>query len=190
MCSIDNEKFDVDFIRRTLENLDSAGKPPHEVTMLINCLLGLIVIPFELNSSGRRKIKFFNKKVSDIQLVRELMSDAYFHPTSFDWNKQLYKPKPLTIYNLLKSIRNSIAHHRIYWLPEDGKWRSIRLYDIQEKYTENDVKGGKPHLELSIVWTIDQLKAFCDFICKSYLLEVESRPDVRLLSLDTWRSKI
>ena len=190
MFYIDNEQFDVEFIKRTLANVGSKKKPPYEVTMLINCLLGLVVTPFEIDYSKRRRVKLFEKNIADVPSIKELMTDAYFHPTSYDRNERCFKSKPLTVYNLLKCIRNSIAHHRIFCLPEDGKWRSVRLYDIQEKNTENNVVGGKPHLELSLVWTIEQLKKFCDFICKIYLLETESRPEVRLVPLDTWRSEL
>ena len=187
MCSVNNETFDIEFIQRTLGNINAKGRPPYQITMLVNCLLGLVVLPFEMDVSNRRKIKLFNKNIVDVPIIKELTKDEYFHPTSYDRAQGRFKSKPLTIYNLLKCIRNSIAHHRIYCLPEDGKWRSVRLYDIQDKYTQDNVNGGKPHLELEIVWTIKQLRAFCDFVCEAYLFEAHSRPDVRLVPLDAWR---
>lgn len=182
MCAVENETFDVEFIQRTLDNLDSDNKPAYEVTMLINSLVGLVIIPSE--SGGRRVVKVFLKNISDEPVIKTLMQDAYFCPTHYDRKEKVVKPKQLTISNLLMSVRNSIAHHRIYCLPEDGKWRRVRICDINERNT----KEGKPHLELSIDWTIAQLREFCNFICKAYLKEAKSKPEVRLLPLETWRS--
>jgi len=181
MCSIDNEKFDVEFIQRTLDNLDSNSGAKYEVTMLLNCLVGLIIIPAE--AYLKKNYNFLNKPIAGVLEVSQLMENQYFQPTSSRHKGGVYKPKQLTLANLIRSIRNSVAHNHIYCLPEDGKWRMVRVCDINE----NNRQDGKPHLELEVVWSIDQLKRFCRFVAERYLEGARSRPDVRLIPLESWR---
>ena len=181
MCSIDNTKFDVEFIQRTLENLDASSGIEYEVTLLLNCLVGLVIIPAE--AYLKKNYTFFNSPILCVPEVKELMENQYFQPTASRQEGGIYKSKQLTLANLIRSIRNSVAHNHIYCLPEEGKWRMVRICDINE----NNKRDGKPHLELEVVWSINQLKHFCRFVAERYIEGARSRPDVRLMPLEAWR---
>ena len=181
MSSIRNEQFDLGFIARTLENLSADNAVPNEVTMLLNSLLGLVIIPAEYRE--KRKITAFNKLIVDVPVIKELMKDSYFYPTRYDYDNKQYKQKLTTVSNLLTSIRNSVAHQQIECIEEEGKWRYIKLSDVNKRNAKNNL----PHLELSVTWSIVQLREFCKFVCQTYLQEVAKKSS-SLSPIQVWRS--
>lgn len=165
MCNIVKENFDKVFIERTLSIVNSPDKNMYEVSLLVNCLCGLIVLPVEYYK--RNKYSFFEVDLYSIKEIKHLVSGVFFHPTTGK-RKGKYSSKPKTLANFLFSIRNGISHQRIECAPEDQKWRKIIIKDINSF----NKKGDDGHLELSLIWTIDQLREFCVFVSNRYLAEI------------------
>ena len=57
MGEINNEVFDVEFILRT-KKIISDYKGKYNITLLLNCLLGLVILPSEYYN--RRRKTFFS----------------------------------------------------------------------------------------------------------------------------------
>ena len=112
---MDYEKMEVDFIKRTLK-LISKYKGDYEVTLLINCCLGLLVLPKEkhLNSIPKQEIPpadalwglSRDSVIVDCQHCGYMLSD------------------------IIRRIRNGICHFKIKTLPDDtGEIRTIEIED-------------------------------------------------------------
>jgi hypothetical protein len=98
--------FDKDFIQRTLDIL-SDYKAPWEVTLLINCLVGLLILPKE---------KLF-EKIPDFN-IQDLTDDWGIKPehiTDIRCPSCGYKLR-----NVIRQMRNSVAHMRVKAF-SDGK---------------------------------------------------------------------
>lgn len=104
--------FEVDFIKRSLEIIEQYDKhvipnvPPnnqYEVTLLINCLLGLLVLPKE-----RRRNRIPDTPIADLNawgINREHIIDA-----GKDCVGRQRNVSNLTLLELTTDLRNSIAH--------------------------------------------------------------------------------
>ena len=148
MGEIKNEIFDIEFIART-KNVIQEYKGTYNITLLLNCLLGLIILPSEYYK--RRARIFFEKDISEFKELKGLLENATFNPT---------KRKN----NLIKKVRNGVSHQQIECVGNKGKWARVILKDINA-YNQNS-------LELQVNWTIKQLRTFALFVADSYLTEI------------------
>jgi hypothetical protein len=160
MGAISNEKFDIQFIERT-KKIISNYKGTYNITLLLNCLLGLIVLPSEFY---RRKLRtFFNTNISDIPELEELIVGISFNPTRRENRQWVNDEKNLR--NLIKKVRNGVSHQEIQCIDDNGKWDSVIIRDFNT-YNNN-------HLELEVRWTPRQLKTFSLFVADSYISEIQ-----------------
>jgi hypothetical protein len=151
--AIEPGNYDKELIKRTLNLIDSY-KGKYTSTLLMNALLSLIVLPAEFNK--RHKLKYFNQGIHSLTELEFIFSspDFIFDPQSGKNNLQ----------NLLRRIRNGIAHQRIETLSENGKWSGIIIQDL-------DNAGN---VGLNVRLSINELKAFARFIAMKYLDETKS----------------
>lgn len=109
------ENFDIDFAKRTLRIIEQyeervpKGKENYEVTLLINCLLGLLVLPHE------RRIDVI-PDVPDADLPEWGIEKGFVH----SWGK-LKNGQQRTLREFVRRLRNSVAHLSIaaHGNPED-----------------------------------------------------------------------
>jgi hypothetical protein len=148
------ENQDIDFVVRTKTILDSYNNltcenhEKFEVTLFVNCLIGLIIIP---------KSKLWDKSI--------LIEDSI--ETWGIKNSQITTIKDgKTVSNVLYHLRNSIAHYRFKLINEDGEIKKILFCD------KNDSKATKCHFEATI--PIDDLKIFVNNLVEYYLSEMEN----------------
>lgn len=148
--AIEPGKYDTELVRRTIELIDSY-KGKYDITLLMNALLSLIILPNESNK--RRKLKYFDENIYEINDIRFVISSPMFTFDPQD-GKYLFK-------NLLRRVRNGIAHQRIETISKDGKWTGVIIQDLNKDETVG------LHMELSI----EELKIFANFIANRYLIE-------------------
>lgn len=160
MGEIKNEIFDVEFITRT-KKLISAYKGTYNITLLLNCLSGLIVLPSEYYN--RRAKTFFSTEIADIPELNGLLNNGIFNPTKRK-NNQWVQDKH-TFKNLIKKVRNAVSHQQILCVGNNGKWESVTLKDINFFNNNN--------IELEVTWTTKELRKFALFVANSYLNEIE-----------------
>ena len=159
MGSIKNETFDIQFIERTKKIIENY-KGTYNITLLLNCLLGLIVLPSEFYK--RKSRNFFDVEIDKIQEIQDLTENILFNPTKRKKNTWVEDKRSLK--NLIKKIRNGVSHQQIECVDENGRWDRVIIRDFNTYNNDN--------LELEVSWTPNQLKIFALFVADSYLYEI------------------
>jgi len=106
------KKFPIEFVERT-KNLLESYESDYEVTNLINCLLGLIILPFEV-ASRKYDSDFWNK----------MSLEEVKNRTQYD----LLVGSEDSIgdaHNLVRLIRNAFAHASIRTTTNEGEIESV-----------------------------------------------------------------
>ena len=160
MGEINNEVFDIEFINRT-KTIITAYKGTYNITLLLNCLLGLIVLPSEYYN--RRRKTFFSTDIAEIPELFGLLDNGTFNPTKRKKNQWIDDQQ--TFKNLIKKVRNAVSHQHIKCVGNDGKWESVTFRDVNF-FNQNNI-------ELEVTWTTKELKKFALFVADSYLKEIE-----------------
>jgi hypothetical protein len=112
---MENKDIEKDFVQRTLHILDHYDGP-YGVTLLINCLLGLIVLPRE---RGYRRIS--EKNVLHFAALGIREGDIR------SWGN--ISPQEKTAARFLRSMRNAVAHIKIESISREGEIESLRFRD-------------------------------------------------------------
>ncbi|MBI4548731.1 MAG: hypothetical protein HY707_12165 [Ignavibacteriae bacterium] len=136
--------FPKDFLRRSIDNVRSyTGE--FEVTNIINNCLGLIIIPKEHLIDG----------------LPEYFFDG--HDTSYTIRRSNIKFESSSDYslkNIVRHMRNGLAHGRIEQRTADGKIAGLRIFDQPTKDTPEN---------FSLELTIDELIDFSIELSKYFL---------------------
>ena len=134
-------RFRRDFVVRTKEILENAGNEDFEydVTLLINCLQGLICLPIESNKNEKAFSEICVDKLRKLDVIEKECTDD----------------------KLYKRVRNEVAHMHIDPCNENGYINKIVLRD------KKPGKGREYHTILS--FTVPQLKEFALFVADEYL---------------------
>lgn len=135
------ENFNIDFITRTLKILeDYTGE--YDVTSLINCAVGLIIIPKEQHFNCLRSI--------NIQTLEEIYGIT---------KPNIRYSNDDSLSNIVRHMRNSIAHGKITQEKvKDNKIKSLRFRDEYK---------GSPTFEA--IFTIEEFKAFSIAVAKEVI---------------------
>ena len=140
------EKVERDFIERTINIIKQYKEcyhvPPlkekYGTTLLLNCLIGLLIFPFE---TKKRKVK----RSSDISLfkgddlsIRDLNEDWAISEFNFekinDFNGKQIDPKEASLRLVIYRMRNSIAHSR--WNQDENETDDYLFYDAFDNKDE------------------------------------------------------
>lgn len=136
-CSVEfakDKEFVADFVLRTKQNI-AQGHHPHEITQLINSLVGLLILPKE------RYYENIQNDMVERQLLEELRNCVKV-PT---------KRYPHTLKFIVRRMRNALAHFHIE-CKVDKYTRQIDHIIFRDVNDGND--SGKPDFELEIHYTI------------------------------------
>ena len=115
------ENIDVDFAKRTLKIIEqydrSKQKGPEnfEVTLLVNCLVGLLILPHERRTNLIPDVA--------IEELGEWSIDPSFIKSWGDTKKK-------TLRQLVRQLRNSVAHFRI---EAEGTEKDIERLKFSDK---------------------------------------------------------
>ena len=138
------KKFEKDFVERTLNIIENSPTlSDYDVTLLLNCLLSLIVLPVE-SEKGNYSLKADEYKHNCVKKLCEL--------TDLNINKIQYD-------KVFVYIRNSIAHLNI---------KILNNNNIIEKvsFTDYSISGKKIfHFTISV----GDLKILAKYIAINYL---------------------
>lgn len=159
------KEYEIEFPSRTIHLLESFRNGhidyKYDVTLLMNCLLGLIVVAVE--NSDREKLmpglvdkgllSVLPKKVKVIRGLNGL--------TEVD---SIYLSK-LNKIEFLKKLRNGIAHQHIKGLNDHGIWAGIKLWNI------NNI--GVINFEMTL--TTQELYSLAKYIAEHYLKKTKKK---------------
>lgn len=142
--------FKTDFVKRTIKIWEElSNKTEYEVTLLINCLFGLIVIPTEHNKifTDKEKPNEYKK-----YFIEQLKKYASFWPEKPDDNR------------LVNCMKNALSHLNIDTEPdpENGKIKYV-------KFKDRDFYNNETEFHTEIKFPVDSLKIFARNIADYFL---------------------
>jgi hypothetical protein len=165
--------YPKDFVKRTKNLIEShyeyiKTNSKLEVTFLINCLLGLIVVVAENNKeinisqilNNIPKIGFLDKEASNTS-TQELINRNEITITIK--HKECLAKKGGQWF--LTKLRNAIAHQNIEPINEEGKWTGVKMW--------NKTNGGIKDFEIEL--TNDELKELALNIAERYLDKMKGK---------------
>lgn len=128
-----------EFVERTVELIKSNIDTNYEVTMLTNCLYGLVTIPTEsTTASTGLSIDVVNDKLKSLATIKK-------HGTS----EQLFR-----------ALKNSLSHMHFQFKNADGEIVGVCFWDQKDK-------KASTHTEFYM--TIDALREYALFIAEEFL---------------------
>lgn len=158
--------LDIDFVKRT-QRIIKEYKGNLEYSLLINCMLGLILLPFEVNK--QKNLPFLQRDIDDIEIIRSIFKKdktKIFNPTTYNKQNKAYEAAPKNLLVFLNHLRNSIAHiSNAVPNNKDGEWISVRLKDINIRNNSN--------VELEITIDKEDLNIFAMFLSNEYINAME-----------------
>ena len=108
------QQFERDFTRRTLD-LVKQYKGPYDATLLLNCLLGLLIVP---------------KEASLNRIPRDPLASLHnWGISSSSITSPGTSPDAHNLQGLVRSLRNAVAHFRFRPLHKDGKVIAFQFDD-------------------------------------------------------------
>lgn len=118
-----NEKQELDFIKRTQKvlkqyqelNIDEKNK--FEVTLLVNCLVGLLIVPKEE----------WYEDLPDTLLTK---NEWGIDPNTISF---ITEGEEKNIKNFVRHLRNSVSHYNFYLTSTNKKISSIRFEDFTDR---------------------------------------------------------
>lgn len=153
-----SEQLLRDYVDRTLANLRFIEKMVHdnpeaevyETTQLINSLLGLLIFPYQ----------HMNKEIPN-KSIQEMLDDGWIVPKVVgDF------PQVKNLRQLIRYLRNSIAHFHIEFLSDKGNQiNRLRVWNVKE-IRKGDVKIEKTtwKAEMTLSGLRDNVFRFIDIV--------------------------
>lgn len=135
------KQFECDFIRRTLKIIEqyethvetnSIINEKYEVTLLINCLLGLLVLPKE---------RLLLDKIPDIPFEK---FEEWGLPKKFVTNWGKIPESKRNLKTIIHRMRNSIAHFRVTSYGNGSEITSIKFRDCNPSGSKTTFEGEIP----------------------------------------------
>ncbi|MBE0539182.1 MAG: hypothetical protein IH620_05670 [Ignavibacterium sp.] len=156
------QEFKVDFVKRSLDILNQyEGEYPF--SNLINCTLGLVLLPFEKGDN----VEVWGKLISDVEVLKDVQINI-FEPKLFN----IIQPKSLN--NFLKRMRHGFAHQNIIPINENKEFVKIQIINEYRKV-----------IDLDVTFTREQLRDFALFIANTYLKSHDLKEKLLTLAKDS-----
>lgn len=156
------KKFELQFVERTRDILlKYNGK--YSFSNLLNCTLGLIILPYENISS----MEIWQKKLNEIDSLPKFDLIKFKPIKSIKKDKEIYFPSTLEIF--LKKLRNGLAHQNINPINFEGNLIGVKI--LNKHINEVD---------LEVNFTESQLKEFSLFISDLYLAEFKNHDSIKI----------
>lgn len=140
----------------------------YDATLLLNCLLGLLVVPFE-------KYNDYCKNEERTSVIRDmfdqLQADGRYNSSGYDYDD----------FGILRCLRNSIAHFHVESIANEGVITGFRFLSFEmDKYCPDtngmcrykNVPAQNPEVVFDVKLSIDNIKELASYI-KKFVLELE-----------------
>jgi len=158
---METKNFPLDFVKRTIANLDRY-QGEFEFTNLLNCTLGLIILPYEKGMRGKHPQSVWNTNLNDVP-NRPSFQIHRFEPLQKGRNGEpKYCKKTLKV--LLQKIRNGLAHQNVWPINQNGEFCDV----IIKNYFDDEHKD-RDDPDLHVQFSKNELKDFALFIANAYL---------------------
>jgi HEPN pEK499 p136 len=158
---METKHFRIDFVQRTMANV-TRYRGKFEFTNLLNCTLGLIILPYEKGIKGIQQQPFWSTNLDEIP-NRPTFQIHRFEPIKSERDgNRIYYGKTLEV--LLRKIRNGLAHQNVQPLNQNGQFECV---EIKNYFTKDHQKRDDP--DLHIRFSEKELEDFALFIANEYL---------------------
>lgn len=148
--------FNKDFVNRTIKLLKRKDDEKDlEVTLLLNCMLGMVVLPIERYKNDKEKVIINNYMIKCVKKLKQLAGQTF-----------KTDPENESETKIFCNIRNSIAHLNVTMSSYKGQIEKVTL--------KNYKTGNKRKETLSYTLSIDNLREFAIYIAEEYLKLEES----------------
>lgn len=152
-----SKNFQVDFVRRTQKILSDLQKhTEHEVTLLLNCLYGLMIYPLEFMSTNKPQ------SLHNFQAIIQKELKDYVERSEPPIGKK--NPKPYS-----SCLRNAIAHGDFIIEKDAKESNEIEQIIFEDRTPGKDSEGNShpPHCIIHI--PITDLRNFAQIVANEYL---------------------
>lgn len=153
-----------DFVERTLQLLEQYDRfvvpktghdERYEVTLLLNCLVGLIVLPFEHSKREQNNEQYPQVVNDDTRLVEDLdpkwgLVNLQIRRLKIDGNKR--PTESITLRETIALVRHSLAHARFDDAQEQNK--STGWYASYKTFSGNPIE--------SLIFEVDFINEYRD----------------------------
>lgn len=156
IMEIKKSEFEVEFVRRT-KNLLKEYRGPNDMSIIINCSLGLVVLPYEIIK--HTPSSFWDTEISNIPSLPAFHLSVFEPIEKIKHSVITYYPKTLKV--LLRKIRNGLVHQYIEPVNRKGDFVGVIVRNYFDK--------SKTHQDLEIYFSQQELKEFALFIADEYL---------------------
>lgn len=143
--------FEIQFVERTIDILENY-RGPFSFSNLINCSLGLILLPYEKISTA----DIWEKDIAEIEFLKEVKIKTFTPIKKIKSGEKIFYKK--TLYTFLRKLRNGIAHQHIVPINKNGKLYQIQIFNKYHSY-----------IDLDLIFSEAELKKFALGISKMYL---------------------
>jgi len=157
MTEIPKTDFDIEFIERT-QKIIREYKGEFEVSLLLNCLMGLIIFPNEF--SRKYELNFLDQKTDEVDVIKNIISksDSIFNPKKRKRKQIKNEKKNVRVF--LRKLRNGFEHANITTINDKEKWIGLIVED-KGLYIDNI-----PDLKVNI--TSDELRELAIYLSNEY----------------------
>ncbi len=143
------KEFDKEFVERTkiIIQTQCNDKYPYDVTLLLNCLMGLVSLPTERTKIN--DITFKTLCVNKLKSMGVIMK-------STDDNKTF------------RTVKNAVSHCGVEVINQNGEIDTIVL---------RDKKGQEGEIHTELHFKVEQLKDFALFVADMHLERIKTKEE-------------
>lgn len=153
------KRFPIEFVERTrilLQEYDG----PYAVSNLLNCTLGLLILPYEVVKTSPGSL--WKTEISALPDLPAFQL-SFFEPIQSIDKTGVKRFYPKTLKVLLQKIRNGLAHQDIEPINERGEFVGVII--------RNYFWPPDTHQDLEVQFSEQELSDFATFIADEYLKE-------------------
>ena len=168
--------FDIEFIRRTLENLDSDVKNIY--THRINSFFSTIIIIRQWGIQNKRNPKFFNQLLSDFREL-EFLNTVDFYSDEFNekiecqkLESRNHKIDNFTFGHLFDSLRHSLAHQSFKPTKSFHEWDGVLFRNYRN---EEETSKWENNFRTQIYLNMKEIKTIMLLAANLYFKEFEHK---------------
>lgn len=132
--------FKRDFVERTKKIIEKTTDCEYEVTLLINCLMGLVNLPTE--KTTKQNTVFIQTCVNELHRINAVTMD------SGDANKTF------------RALRNAVSHMHI---------KPANSGNQIDKVLFSDITGRTGNIHTELTFSVEQLREYALFVANAYL---------------------
>ena len=141
------KNFDKEFVERTKKIIENSliVKNEYDITLLINCMLALVVLPIEKTSESNKKFQDeITNKLKEMDVVKKSTNEG----------------------SLFRAIKNALSHLHIEIKNKNG---------IIYKIIFRDKKHNKSECHTMLEFDTTQLKEFAVYVANQHLERLSNR---------------